>query len=75
MIFTSFHDGVLLSLFFDPENGVDVLPKRRLTFNRLHDMFLNILLFIPTAVRTPYPKSKHYLNKLNTSPMFPKFSL
>jgi hypothetical protein len=28
--------GFLLSLFFDPEDEGDFLPKRRLTFNGLH---------------------------------------
>jgi hypothetical protein len=30
------HAGFLLGLFFDPEDGSYVPPKRRLTFNRLH---------------------------------------
>jgi hypothetical protein len=43
----------LLGLFFDPEDGGDVPPKRRLTFNRLHDVISqNITLSITTDVRT-----------------------
>jgi hypothetical protein len=30
------HAGFLLGLFFDPEDGGDVPPKRRLTFNGLY---------------------------------------
>jgi hypothetical protein len=33
---TCFHDGFLIGLFFDPEDGGDVLPKCQLTFNGLH---------------------------------------
>jgi hypothetical protein len=32
MLATCFHAGFLLGLFFDPEDGGDVPPKRRLIF-------------------------------------------
>jgi hypothetical protein len=46
---TSFSVGV----FFYPEDGGDVSPKRRLTFNGLHDVISQkIIVFITTALRT-----------------------
>jgi hypothetical protein len=46
----------LLGLFFDPEDGGDMFPKRRLTFNGLHGVISQkIVLFITTAVRTSNP--------------------
>jgi hypothetical protein len=50
-----FHVGFLLGLFFDPEGGGDIPPKRRLTFNVLHDVISqNIDLFVTTAVGTSH---------------------
>jgi hypothetical protein len=46
----------LLGLFFDPEDGSDVPPKRRLAFNGLHGIISqNTVLFITTAVRASNP--------------------
>jgi hypothetical protein len=36
LLFTFVHAGSLLGLFFHPEDGSDIRPKRQLTFNRLH---------------------------------------
>jgi hypothetical protein len=56
LLATRFHAGFLLGLFFDPEDGGDVTPKRRLTLNGLHDVIpQKIVLFITTAVRTSNP--------------------
>jgi hypothetical protein len=42
-----------LRIFFNPEDGGDVSPKRRLTFNGLHSIISQkVVLFITTAVRT-----------------------
>jgi hypothetical protein len=46
----------LLGLFFCPENGEHVPPKRRLTFKTLYGgISQRIELFITTAVRTSNP--------------------
>ncbi|PNF14052.1 hypothetical protein B7P43_G03578 [Cryptotermes secundus] len=37
----SFHAGFFLCLFFNPEIGSDIPPKRRLTFNELHGVFFS----------------------------------
>jgi hypothetical protein len=43
---TCFHAGFLLGLFFDPEDGSDVPPKRRLTFSGVHGVISEkIILF------------------------------
>jgi hypothetical protein len=49
LLVTFFHAGILLGLFlFDPENGGDVSPKRRLIFNGLHGVISQkIVLFNP----------------------------
>jgi hypothetical protein len=50
------HAGFLLGLFFDPRDGDDVLPKRRLTLTELHGVISQKTeLFITTAVRTSNP--------------------
>jgi hypothetical protein len=42
----------LLSLFFDPEDGSDVLPNRRFTFTGLHGVISQKTeFFLATAVR------------------------
>jgi hypothetical protein len=42
----------MLGLFFYPEDGGDVSPKRRFTFSGLHGVvFQKIEPFIPTSVR------------------------
>jgi hypothetical protein len=47
------HAGFLLCLFFDPESGGDVSPKRRSTFNGLHGCISQkIDFFINTVMRT-----------------------
>jgi hypothetical protein len=49
---TCFHAGILLGLF-DPEDGGDVSPKRRLTFNGLHGVISpKILLFITYKIKS-----------------------
>jgi hypothetical protein len=54
--------GFFLGLFFDPEDGGDVPPKRRFTFNRLHNVVSQkIELFITTAVRTSNTFIKEWL--------------
>jgi hypothetical protein len=48
--------GFLLGLVFDPEDGGDVPPKRRLIFNGLHGIISQkTVLFITTDVRTSNP--------------------
>jgi hypothetical protein len=48
----------MLVLFFNPEDGGDVPPKRRLPFNELHGVISQeIIFFIITAVRTLNPTS------------------
>jgi hypothetical protein len=42
----SFHVGFLLDLFFDPEDGGDVPPKRRLAFSGLHVIISQKLVLI-----------------------------
>jgi hypothetical protein len=43
----------LLNYFFDPEDGGDVPPKRRLQLNGLHGVTSQMMiLFITTAVKT-----------------------
>jgi hypothetical protein len=55
---TCFHAGFFLSLFFCPEDGSDVPPKRQLTLNGLHDVISQkMVLFRTTAVRTSNPTS------------------
>jgi hypothetical protein len=41
-----FHVDSLFGLFFDPEDGGDVPPKCRLTFNGLHDVILAYCLHL-----------------------------
>jgi hypothetical protein len=52
-----FDDGVLLGLFFNPEDGGDMIPQNvYLTFNGLHGIVSQKTgLFITTAVRTSNP--------------------
>jgi hypothetical protein len=52
-----FHAGFLLALFFDPEDGGDMFPRKHwLTFNGLHGVISQkTVLFITTAVRTSIP--------------------
>jgi hypothetical protein len=46
-----FHAGIPLGLLFDPEDGGDVPPKLRLTFNGLHGVVSQkIVLFTCTGV-------------------------
>jgi hypothetical protein len=53
---TCFHSGFLFGKFFDPEDGGDVPPKRRLIFNGLYGVISQkIVLFITTDVRTSNP--------------------
>jgi hypothetical protein len=70
LFITCFHAGFLLSLFFDPEDGGDVLPKRRSTFNGRHGVLSQkMVLFITTAVRTSNPtKLQFYTITGLTSP-------
>jgi hypothetical protein len=50
------HAGILLGLFFDPEDGSDVPPTRRLTFFGLDGIISqNVALSITTAVRISNP--------------------
>jgi hypothetical protein len=37
---------ILLGLFFDLEDGGDISPKRRLTFNELHSVMSQKTLFL-----------------------------
>jgi hypothetical protein len=46
----------LLGLFYDPEDGSDIPPKRWLIFNKLHDVtFPKIELFVTTDMKTLIP--------------------
>jgi hypothetical protein len=57
-------------IFFDPEDGGDVPPKRRLQLNRLHGVSSQkMILFITAAVKT----SK--LTNLKIIPLALEFSL
>jgi hypothetical protein len=59
---TCFHSGFLVGLFFKPEDGGDVPPKLRLTFNGLHgDIFQNLVFFITTTARTSNPTHLNFL--------------
>jgi hypothetical protein len=50
---TCFHAVFVFGLFFDPDDGGDVSPKRQLNFNVLHGViYQKILFFITTAVNT-----------------------
>jgi hypothetical protein len=63
LLATCFHAGFLLGIFFDPEDGDDVHPKRRLTFNGLYGFISQkVVFFITTAVRTLNPT---YLKERN----------
>jgi hypothetical protein len=42
----SFHVGFMLDLFFDPEDGGDVPPKRRLSFNGLHSVIFKKIVHL-----------------------------
>jgi hypothetical protein len=49
--------GSCRNYFFDPEDGGDVPPKRRLKLNRLHGVISQkMILFITTAVKTSNPR-------------------
>jgi hypothetical protein len=58
--------GILLGLF-DPKDGSDVPPKRRLTFNGLHGTISQMIgLFIATTVRTSNPTNENSLENFQT---------
>jgi hypothetical protein len=62
LLATYFHAGFLLGIFFDPEDGGDVPPKRRLTFNGLHGVISQkIVLFIATAAKASKPTKLSFL--------------
>jgi hypothetical protein len=68
LLATCYHAGFLLGLFFDPEDGGDVPPKRRLTFNRLHGIISQkTVFFITTAVRTSNPTQNSFRIMYNNS--------
>jgi hypothetical protein len=51
LLATCFHSGILLALFFDSEDGGDVSPKRRSTFDGLHGVISQkIVLFSQISV-------------------------
>jgi hypothetical protein len=53
----------LLTYFFDPEDGGDAPPKRRLTLNGLHSVISQkMILCITTTVKTSNPIYHIYLN-------------
>jgi hypothetical protein len=59
---TCFHAGILLSLFFGPEYGGDVPPKRGLTLDGLYGVVSQKTeLFITTAVRHSNPTKYKFL--------------
>jgi hypothetical protein len=56
-VFTCFHAGILLSLFFDPEDGGDMFLRNfGFTFNGLQGVISQkLILLITTAVKTSNP--------------------
>jgi hypothetical protein len=46
LLVTCFHAGFLLGLLFGPEDGGDVPPKRRSTFNGLHGVLSQSKVFL-----------------------------
>jgi hypothetical protein len=67
LLATGSHIGILLGLFFDPEDEAICSSKRRLTFNELHSIIAQkTVLFIATAVRNTNPTKNTFLRFLQS---------
>jgi hypothetical protein len=63
--------GGKLGLLFDPEDGGDVPPKRRLTFNGLQGVISQkTVFFITTGVRTSNPTLRQMFGLLAAGTLY-----
>jgi hypothetical protein len=75
LLATCIHAGFLLGLFFDPEDGGNISPKRQLTFNRLHSvisqktvLFMLLFLLLHKLKTYPYFTLHYFLMYSNCFP-------